>query len=323
MSTVDIPRLYHRFAEVEARGSSALYEMWALGIAEDDEVQSLLVTLTGMKRQPNLVFAAARFAGAPLAPYPEFRAWLLRNWDEVRAVILRRSTQTNEPARCATILPALAEISGPIALIEVGASAGLCLFPDRYSYRYATVSRVHSLDPTDGPSDVLIDCEFIGSPPERMPEIVWRAGVDLSPIDLRHPEALAWLETLIWPEHRERVGRMRRAAQLAATNPPTIVQGDLVDALPALAAQAPSGATLVVFHSAVLAYVDEGVRERFASLVAKLGATWISNEGPTVLPRIARRLPKSVDASRRFIVGVNGMPHGLSGPHGQSYESLG
>ena len=47
-----------------------------------------------------------------------------------------RRTQTNEPRRCATLLPALAQLDGPLALLEVGASAGLCLYPDRYSYRY-------------------------------------------------------------------------------------------------------------------------------------------------------------------------------------------
>jgi hypothetical protein len=44
--------------------------------------------------------------------------------------MLSRSTQTNEPARCATLLPVLAQLPQPLALNEVGASAGLCLLPD-------------------------------------------------------------------------------------------------------------------------------------------------------------------------------------------------
>jgi hypothetical protein len=40
-------------------------------------------------------------------------------------------------------------------------------------------------------------------------------------------------------------------------SPPAVHCGDLLEDLPGLAAQAPPRATLVVYHSAVLAYVDE------------------------------------------------------------------
>jgi hypothetical protein len=59
-----------------------------------------------------------------------------RGREPLRALILSRSTQTNEPARCAVLLPALVCLPQPLALIEVGASAGLCLYPDRYGYDY-------------------------------------------------------------------------------------------------------------------------------------------------------------------------------------------
>ena len=65
-----------------------------------------------------------------------------------------RSTKTNEPRRCAGLLPVLAGIAGPLALLEVGASAGLCLYPDRYSYSYDGLPPLH---PADGPSPVLLE----------------------------------------------------------------------------------------------------------------------------------------------------------------------
>ena len=73
--------------------------------------------------------------GVP-ADVAELRAWVRRDPEQVRGVMRSRATQTNEAARCAALLPLLGLLDGPLALIEVGASAGLCLYPDRYSYDY-------------------------------------------------------------------------------------------------------------------------------------------------------------------------------------------
>jgi len=61
------------------------------------------------------------------------------------------------------------------------------------------------------------------------------------------------------------------------------VRGDLFDDLHALADQAPPEATLVVFHSAVLAYVPTARRAAFAHAVTERGAVWLANEAATVL----------------------------------------
>ena len=73
--------------------------------------------------------------------YREWAEWVSDHADEVVAECSARSLQTNEPLRCAALLPALSGIDGPIALLEIGASAGLCLYPDRYSYRYRRGTR--------------------------------------------------------------------------------------------------------------------------------------------------------------------------------------
>jgi hypothetical protein len=136
----DVQTTYRSFA-VYAADNSPCFEEWALGVAEDREVQRWLAQLPEPKRQPNLVFAAARWHGlAAPAPYDDLRVALLGDTGRIRATILERATQTNEVGRLATLLPAFASVpgDGPVGLLEVGASAGLCLFPDRWSYSWTT-----------------------------------------------------------------------------------------------------------------------------------------------------------------------------------------
>ena len=80
-----------------AAGDSPCFEEWALGVADDAVVLAWLATLPPVKRQPNLVFAAARWHGAPApAPYDALRTVLLEQEPEVRATVMARATQTNE-----------------------------------------------------------------------------------------------------------------------------------------------------------------------------------------------------------------------------------
>ncbi|MEE6286846.1 DUF2332 domain-containing protein [Georgenia sp. MJ173] len=308
---------YRIFAEREACGVSPVYEDWARRLADDDAVLAQLETLQRAKRQPNLVFAAARWHGARDS-YDSLRTTLLDRWQDVQGTVLSRATQTNEAARCAVLLPFLAELPQPLALIEVGASAGLCLLPDRYSYRYDDGT---SLDPVAGPSDVVIDCHLGEgiAPPPAMPEVVWRAGLDLNPVDVTDDDACAWLETLVWPGQEDRRRRLSAALGVARREPPRVITGDLLEALPALAQEAPTDATLVVFHSAVLAYVEADARERFVELASGLPGHWISNEGPAVLPGLAREARRG---DGRFLLAVDGEPRALTDPHGRSVAAL-
>lgn len=123
--------------------------------------------------------------------------------------------------------------------------------------------------------------------PTAVPEIVWRRGLDARPIDVRDEDAIRWLLACVWADHPERPRRLEGAIDLARAQPPVVRAGDLVDELPALLAEVPDDARLVVFHSAVLSYVSPARRLAFANVLAETskrrGVVWISNEAPGVV----------------------------------------
>jgi hypothetical protein len=310
---------YRDFAEHEAAGLSPLYVELARAVAESEALLRFVAALPASKQQPNLVFAAVRHLYGTPDDARHFAALVAGHGAWIRELVLRRSTQTNEPGRCAALLPALGLIPEPLALLEVGASAGLCLLPDRYGYDYGTV-RLEPRHPGARDAPVFPCRASEATPlPDRLPRVVWRAGLDLNPVDPADPEQAAWLETLVWPGQEARAERLRAALTIARAHPPAVVRGDLLSDLPALAAKAPAGATLVVFHSAVLVYLTPGERQRFADLVRELDAVWIGNESPEILPHVARKLKRPARRDR-FLLSIDGEPMAVTGPHGQSIE---
>lgn len=315
----DVVEEYRDFATYAA-GDSPCFEQWALAVAEDEEVLAWLATLPPIKRQPNLVLAAARWHGAPApGPYAGLRRVLMEQEAEVRATIMSRATQTNEVGRLATLAPVLALVDGPLALVEVGASAGLCLFPDRYDYAWPPVG---TLLGSGGPVLTATATGPLPVPPAHA-EVAWRGGVDLNPLDVADADAMAWLENLVWPEQDERRARLRAAVEVARQEPPALRRGDLLDHLPDLVDEAAPHGTPVVFHSAVVAYLEEPDRERFHDLVTGLvGAgrcRWVSNEGSRVLPRVTGDLPVP---SGRFVTALDGIPVAFSHGHGHTIDWL-
>ncbi|MET8254377.1 DUF2332 domain-containing protein [Micromonospora sp. NPDC005197] len=300
---------YVEFARREAHGVSPTYERLSDAVAHDDDLLALLDALPPAKRQPNLLFGVVRWLGGPVDDPGAFHDYTLTHWPAIEAQMRARATQTNEAGRCAVLLPVLAALPQPLALLEVGASAGLCLYPDRYAYRYGE-HRIGSGEP-------VLECAASGFvPPERVPQVVWRAGLDLNPLDVTDADAVSWLDALIWPEHAHRRARLRAAAAVAAADPPLLIRGDLVDDLPALAARAPAGATLVIFHTSVLYQVPVARREAFVRLVRELPGHWIANEAPEVLPYDG--LPDSPDAALHNVLALDGKPLAWARGHGQA-----
>src|SRR5882724_8290734 len=195
----DIKRRFRQFADLECKGYSDLYYRLALAVSEDDEVVRFIAEMP--VTQPNLFFASIQLLTGPAdvpATGSDLRAFVKRRGREVRAVMRARRTQTNEVGRCAVLLAALPP--GPLALVEVGSSAGLCLLLDRFHYELGAAR----LGPASSP--VHLRCAVAGPAPlpSELPTIAWRRGLDLQPVDVRDAEAAAWLLACVWADHPAR-----------------------------------------------------------------------------------------------------------------------
>jgi hypothetical protein len=285
--------LSRRFAQhARAYGEhSPLYERLSLGIAEDGNLLDLAACARSVP-PTNLFFAAVHLlllggARHPLAgfydsvsegalesgdPFPAFRSFCLEHAREIREILSTRRVQTNEVRRCALLLPAFglaAQRAGrPLALVEVGASAGLNLLFDRYAYDYGDGEMRG-----ESGSAVRLRCEIRGDRPpplpDELPEVACRLGIDLNPLDVRDGETVRWLEALVWPEEFAcRAPLLRRAISTARSSPPALLAGDALDLLPEVLANLPEGATPCVFHSFTLNQFPIDAREEFSAILA-------------------------------------------------------
>lgn len=311
---------YLRFANEEARGESSIYERLAQHVASDAQTLLFLDTLPRDRRQPNLLFGAVRLLSGSILENSDFTDFVHSHRKTLRATMLSHSTQTNEPARTATLLPLFVSIPGPLALMEVGASAGLCLLPDQYAYQYNSQTVI---SPKTSHASPLFKCTANAATPipRHLPEVLWRRGVDINPLAVTQLDDMQWLQALIWPEHVIRLSNFNRAVDIACSAPPKIDQGDLLTQLEASIKDAPTDATLVIFHSAVLSYISTEARRQFRELVEGIDCVWISNEDTRLFPDIAKKTDREL-SPKKFLLSMDGHPIAQTGPHGQSIDWL-
>jgi hypothetical protein len=232
---------------------------------------------------PNLVDESSDRGLDPGDPFPEFKAFCARNEPRLAGLLATRTTQTNEVGRCATLLPVLGRLAsevGPLALVDVGTSAGLTLMLDRYQYRYNPGGVLGN------PSPVVLSCQTRGAVPvpEHMPQLAARIGLDRRPIDLTDDGDAAWLEACVWPDQADRFQRLHQAIDLARVEPPRIHHGDAVADLVSTISAVADGAHPVVTTTWVLCYLSEQQRGDFVAELDSFGRaadlSWISAESP-------------------------------------------
>lgn len=319
---------WYRRAADELRSTSELQTAWASGVAADPVVAERIARLRREHRQPSLIFSVANLLGAPAATYSEWRVWLLANWDAVAGEAAVRRTQTNEPQRCAPLVAALARIPGPLALLELGAAAGLCLLADRYSYRFDD-------GPALGEGSPVVTCETSGkgTAPDALPDIVWRRGIDLAPLSATDLDDRAWLEALLPPDRPERLARLRAALATAAVtaiaHPPLVVAGDALAELTAqiavARAEAPADATLVVVSLGTLVYLPPADRAAVLATATALGARVVTLEPQSALPEVAARIETdrlTAPDPTPFLLALDGIPVAYASAHGDRLSWL-
>jgi hypothetical protein len=295
-----LAKQFEGFAEHTGRDASPLYERLSLAISTDAEMLALAAHAASGP-VPNLFLGAVHFlllreAESPLAafypsmtkmprkdadPYPAFRSFCFNHAEEIQHLLQTRRVQTNEVRRCALLLPAFGIVAEQVhdrslALVEIGASAGLNLLWDRYGYDYGTGRKYGNRD-----SPVQLSCRLLGDRqpplPESLPRVASRLGIDLQPVDVHDSTAIEWLRALIWPEHSARLELLQRAVEVARQNTPGQAQGtvptagDALEVLPGSMASVPEETVLCIFHSFTINQFSSEGRKRLARLLDEYG----------------------------------------------------
>lgn len=241
------------------------------------------------------------------------------------ATVATRTTQTNEVGRCGLLLPALgllADEVGALAWVDVGASGGLNLQLDRFTYEYRPGGTVG--DPS--PVRLVIDLRGPVPVPPRIPTIVHRLGLDRDPVDLADPVEARWLRACIWPDQADRLRRLDAAIELARDEPYELRRGDAVDDLAAVVDELVAAAHPVVTTSWVLNYLPAERRTDFVRVLDGIGGerdlSWVYAESPTEAdglpfdPSVAGRSTTAVGLVT-WRAGVRRARHlGVAHPHG-------
>lgn len=209
---------------------------------------------------------------------PVFADFCREHREEIRGLLTTRLVQTNEVLRSALLLPAIvlaAEKAGgaPLALVGLGASAGLNLFFDRYGYDYGNGLRCGDLS-----SPLQLSCKLRGSLrppiPTIMPKISSRIGIDLNPLDVRNHDEYLWLFAQTWPENsfKSRAERLRLAVELVRRTPPRLITGDVVEVLREVIAQVPQDQAICLLHSFFFYELPKDRKEKLKANIGRCAA---------------------------------------------------
>ena len=270
-----LSEVFRRFSEIEAvELSSPLYAELALLVSQSPRLLELASYTPRNQPAPNLLFAVAQYlllSGVQhelrehyprlsMTKYPpssasdSFLDFCLANQQSIIELMASRLVQTNVVRRCSCLLPAFSKVfheanNSPLSIVDLGASAGLNLNFDRYSYQYLQNGEV-VLEWGNLKSPVQINTYLREDRvPDLLPEIPIgsRIGIELRVVDIRDVDAALWLQSLVWPEHIENHECLLGAFQEFKSNPAKLLQGDAGELLPTVIGELPKEEALVVY----------------------------------------------------------------------------
>jgi hypothetical protein len=282
------------FAKRECKGSSPLYEHLSENIAEDDTLLQIASHARPGQPVPNLFLGAVHYLllrgkshelseyygsifnnpREALTAYDSFKDFCLQHENEIIPILESKLVQTNEVRRCAYLYPAFCHIyektKKPLALIEIGTSAGLQLLWDKYAYSYHS-NEVYG----SSLSELQITSEIRGGRQpvllKHSPPVTSRIGIDLHINDLKDPKDYLWLKSLIWPEHAERNKNFENAARCLKDQSIELIEGDGVKLLYEIASTIPQWSTLCVFHTHVSNQMSQEDKYKLVEQIQRLG----------------------------------------------------
>ena len=297
MKMTDISERFKNFAEWECKGSSELYEYLSRKIAEDNEMLELSSFAQDGQPIPNLFLGSVHYllqkkgnehklsnyyrsmVEHPCEVNESFK--FFKNFcetyrAEIISILKEKIVQTNEVRRCAYLYPTFSYIynkmNRPLALIEIGTSAGFQLLWDKYSYSYHTGESYGSIG-----SNVEIKSNLKGDKtpfflPD-IPPVSHRFGLDLHINDVTNSEDFLWLNSLIWPEHKERRELFEQAVKCITQfkSELSFIEGDGVELLSQIVNQIPQNAVICIFHTHVANQIPDIGKHMLLNTVRETG----------------------------------------------------
>lgn len=201
---------------------------------------------------------------------------------------LTEQIQTNEVRRCCALLGGFLtvarELTWPLRLLEIGASAGLNQCFDQFRYELGA----QRFGPESAP--LTLDCEWRGAKLDSRGElrVASRRGCDIAPIDLHERSAQLRLESFFWPDQLERLARLRAACACARASGVSVEAMRAIDWLGRELAVVTPRQTTLLFHSVMWQYVPEEERGRIRALMSERGAE-ATSEAPLAWLRMESR----------------------------------